>query len=317
MQFISSRKKFYILAWILSLLSIFIFFFVPKNLGIDMTGGLQISYDVSELVDVAKLDLIRSDIQETYTFDWEKILSDVLIYNINDSAIRVDMGLMKETDVVKSAKRIEDLREKIPSFFQEKDISVSESSFVSVGQSFGDFVLKRAYLNLVVCFMGIAIYLMFAFRKSIEGTSSFAFWAITLITLLHDVIVAAGMYILLGLIFPTLKVDAFFVTAILTILGYSINDTIVILDRIRATYRDKKSSDKRSEKQIFEDSIQVSLRRSLYTSMTLVIVLVCMLIFGPEALRWFTTLMLLGAIIGTYSSICLAAPMLYDINSHK
>ncbi len=126
---------------------------------------------------------------------------------------------------------------------------------------------------------------MFAFRKSIEGTSSFTFGAITLITLLHDVVVAAGIYIALGLIFPGLKVDTFFVTAILTILGYSINDTIVILDRVRANYKDRKSHDKRSDKQIFEDSIQVSLRRSLYTSMMLVIVLVSMLFFGPEALR--------------------------------
>lgn len=78
--------------------------------------------------------------------------------------------------------------------------------------------------------------------------------------------------------------DTFFVTAILTTLGYSINDTIVILDRIRSTYKDKKSHDKRNAKQIFEDSIQVSLRRSLYTSMTLVMVLVSMLFFGPDAL---------------------------------
>lgn len=131
----------------------------------------------------------------------------------------------------------------------------------------------------MMCIFAIALYLMFAFRKSIQGTSSFTFGAITLITLFHDVIVAAGIYMALGLIFPGLKVDTFFVTAILTILGYSINDTIVILDRIRSNYKEKKSSDKRSEKQIFEDSIQVSLRRSIYTSMMLFIVLVAMLFF--------------------------------------
>lgn len=158
---------------------------------------------------------------------------------------------------------------------------------------------------------------MYAFRKSIEGTSSFTFGAITLITLFHDIVVAAGIYIALGVVLPELKVDTFFVTAILTILGYSINDTIVIIDRIRANYKDKRSTDKRSEKQIFEDSIQVSLRRSLYTSMMLIIVLISMLFFGPEALRGFVTLMLLGTIVGTYSSICLAAPLLYDINSWK
>lgn len=301
----------------MTVLSIATFFFVPKNLGIDMTGGLQIEYSVPQAIDSQKLDIIREEILQDYSFENKKIISDLLLYSVNGNSIRTDIGLASEKDVLKASQRTEDLRAKIPSYFKKEWIEISEASFVSVGQSFGDFVLKRAYLNLIVCFIGIAVYLMFAFRKSIEGTSSFAFGAITLITLLHDVIVAAGIYIALWLIFPGLKVDAFFVTAILTILGYSINDTIVILDRIRATYRDKKSNDKRSEKQIFEDSIQVSLRRSLYTSMTLVMVLVAMLLFWPEALMWFVTLMLLGAIVGTYSSICLAAPLLYDINSRK
>jgi preprotein translocase SecF subunit len=317
MQFIASRKKFYTLASTLIALSIFAFLFLPKNLGIDMTWGLQIEYSVWSPVEAQRLDAIRENILQKYTFEDKKILSDVLVYSINTTSIRTDIGLVSEENVIKAAERIENLRQQIPVFFKESDVEVTESSFVSVGQSFGDFVLDRAYLNLIVCFVGIAVYLMFAFRKSIEGTSSFAFGAITLITLLHDIIVASGIYIALWLIFPGLKVDAFFVTAILTILGYSINDTIVILDRIRSTYRDKKANDKRSDKQIFEDSIQVSLRRSLYTSMTLIMVLVSMLFFWPEALIWFVTLMLLGAVVGTYSSICLAAPLLYDINSRK
>jgi len=225
--------------------------------------------------------------------------------------------LLDEPDVKIAQQRVDDIRKSFPVFFQKHDITVSELSFVSVGQSFGKFVIDRAYLTLTMCFVVIALYLMYAFRKSIEGTSSFAFGAVTLATLLHDVMIAPGIFILLGLIFPVLKVDTFFVTAILTILGYSINDTIVILDRIRAAYRDKRANDKRTTKQIFDDSINVSLQRSVYTSMTLAIVLVSMLLFGPDALVGFTTLMLLGTIVGTYSSICIAAPILYDINSSK
>jgi preprotein translocase SecF subunit len=225
--------------------------------------------------------------------------------------------LTKESDVQSSQKRVDDIRQNFPLFFQKQDIAVSELTFISVGQSFGKFVIDRAYLTLTMCFVVIALYLMYAFRQSIEGTSSFTFGAVTLATLLHDIMIAPGIFILLGLIFPVLKVDTFFVTAVLTILGYSINDTIVILDRIRASYRDKRANDKRTTKQIFDDSINVSLRRSIYTSMTLVIVLISMLLFGPDALIGFTTLMLLGALVGTYSSICIAAPILYDINSSK
>lgn len=314
MRFIANRKKFYLISGIGFLISFLVFFFVPKNYGIDMTGGLQIEYSVSAPVESGKLDEIREDILKNYLFESQSVVSDLLVYTVDDTSLRMDVGLIAESDVKKAQNRTEDIRSALPKFFQKHDVAVTESSFISVGQSFGKFVIDRAYLTLTMCLIAIALYLMYAFRQSIEGTSGFTFGAITLITLLHDIIIAPGIFILLGLFFPELKVDTFFVTAILTTLGYSINDTIVILDRIRASYKDKKSSDKRPMKQIFEDSIQVSLRRSLYTSMTLVMVLVSMLFFGPNALLGFTTLMLLGAIIGTYSSICIAAPLLYDIN---
>ncbi len=317
MQFIANRKKFYLFSGITTLLSFLVFFTIHPNLGIDMTGGLQIEYHTASSLTPVQIASVKEDIIENYTFEGKHIISDIIVYSTNNSAVRVDIGLEKEADTKKATAHSDDIRTRMPEFFKKHDIVISEASFISVWKSFWDFVLNRAYLNLTVCLFAIAFYLMFAFRKSIEGTSSFTFGAITLITLLHDVVVAAGIYIALGLVFPGLKVDTFFVTAILTILGYSINDTIVILDRVRANYKDKKSHDKRSDKQIFEDSIQISLRRSLYTSMMLVIVLVSMLFFGPEALRGFTTLMLLGTIVGTYSSICLAAPLLYDINSRK
>ncbi len=281
-----------------------------------MTGGLQIEYNVSKPVDAEKLAEIREDILKNYIFDARSVVSDLLVYTVDTSSIRMDVGLVEELDVKKSQKRTEDIRRALPIFFTKHDVTVNESSFVSVGQSFGKFVIDRAYLTLTMCLIAIALYLMYAFRQSIEGTSSFTFGAITLVTLFHDIIIAPGIFILFWLFFPELKVDTFFVTALLTTLGYSISDTIVILDRIRANYKDKKMSDKRSTKQIFEDSIQVSLRRSLYTSMTLVMVLLAMLFFGPSALLGFTTLMLLGAIVGTYSSICIAAPLLYDINKN-
>ncbi len=314
MQFIASRKKFYTISGIFFLISFFVFFFLPKNLGIDMTGWLQIEYNTSSSINEEKLSQVKENIINSYNFSGEKIVSDLLVYSLNENTIRVDVGLSSEPDVTKDSQRSTDIRQKFPNFFHTADIVVSESSFVVVGKSFGKFVLDRAYLTLTVCLFGIALYLMFAFKKSIAWTSGITFGVITLATLLHDIIIAPGIYIILGLFFPELKIDTFFVTAILTILGYSINDTIVILDRIRSNYRDKRAHDKRTDKQIFEESIQVSLRRSIYTSMTLVIVLISMLLFWPDALFGFVTLMLLGTIIGTYSSICIAAPVLYDIN---
>jgi preprotein translocase SecF subunit len=317
MRFLANRKKFYTVSGTLVILSFLSFFFIPKNYGIDMTGGLQIAYSAENSVESEKLEIIRADIINAYTFNWQDIISDILIYAVNTNDIRMDIWLVSESDIQVSQMQVTDIRSSLPDFFEKEGIAVSELSFVSVGNSFGKFVLDRAYLTLTMCLISIAVYLMFAFRKSIEGASSFSFGAITLGTLFYDIIVATGLFIALGVFFPVLKIDTFFVTAILTILGFSINDTIVILDRIRSNYKNKKSQDQRTTKQIFEESIQVSLRRSFYTSMTLIIVLICMLFFGPDALVGFTTLMLLGTITGTYSSICLAAPILYDINSSK
>lgn len=313
MHFINQRKIFYTISSSLIILSVVVFFFAPKNFGIDMTGGLQIEYTVQTMPDEAKLTEVRKQILDTYVFENKKVLSDVNVYPVNTSSIRADIGLNTEPDKQKSEDRTADIRTRIPQIFQDNGVVVTEASFISVGQSFGQFVLDRAYLTLIICCIGIALYVMFAFRKSIEWLPSSVFGGITLITLLHDVTIAPAIYLLLSIPFPFLKIDTFFVTAILTILGYSINDTIVILDRVRAEYHDRKSSDKRSDKQVFEDSIQVSLWRSILTSMTLTLVLIAMLFFGPEALYGFVTLMLLGTLVGTYSSIMIAAPLVYDI----
>ena len=196
MQFIANRKKFYIISGIGFLISFLVFFFVPKNYGIDMTGGLQIEYNVSKPVDAEKLAEIREDLLKHYIFDARSVVSDLLVYTVDTSSIRMDVGLVEELDVKKSQKRTEDIRRALPIFFTKHDVTVNESSFVSVGQSFGKFVIDRAYLTLTMCLIAIALYLMYAFRQSIEGTSSFTFGAITLVTLFHDIIIAPGIFIL-------------------------------------------------------------------------------------------------------------------------
>jgi preprotein translocase subunit SecF len=145
MRFLANRKKFYIVSGVLTLLSLVSFFFLPKNYGIDMTGGLQISYSTEN-----------------------QVLPENLESAVNTNDIRMDIGLVAESDIETAQMQVTDIRNVLPSFFKKKDMVVSELSFVSVGNSFGKFVLDRAYLTLTMCLIAIAIYLMFAFRKSIE-----------------------------------------------------------------------------------------------------------------------------------------------------
>ncbi|MEI6711946.1 MAG: hypothetical protein WCK88_07430 [bacterium] len=168
MHFINQRKIFYTISSSLILLSVVVFFFAPKNFGIDMTGGLQIEYTAKTIPNEAKLAEVKKQILDTYLFEGKKVLSDINVYSVNTSAIRADIGLNIESDKQKSEQRTADVRARIPQIFQDNGVVVTESSFISVGQSFGKFVLDRAYLTLVICCIGIALYVMFAFRKSIE-----------------------------------------------------------------------------------------------------------------------------------------------------
>ena len=120
--------------------------------------------------------------------------------------------------------------------------------------------------------------------------------------------------------FPEFKINTFFVTALLTILWYSINDTIVIFDRIRSNLKEfwgKIWKKWKTLKEIIDLSVNETLKRSIYTSLTLLFVLLTIFIFGPETIKWFILVMIFGTIVGTYSSIFVASPILYLVNRHK
>ena len=120
---------------------------------------------------------------------------------------------------------------------QSKDASVNETKYVNIGKSFGDYIKNTAFLTLAIAIVAITIYVTWAFSGVVSGISVSSFAIITIITLFHDVIISSGAYIVAGHFFPQFQIDTFFITALLTILGYSINDTIVVFDRIRANLK--------------------------------------------------------------------------------
>lgn len=136
MQFIANRKKFYIFSGITTVLSFLVFFLVHPNLGIDMTGGLQIEYSTQSSITPTQINEIKEDITKNYMFEGKQIISDVMIYTTNTSAVRVDIGLEEESDTKIATAQSDDIRTRMPDFFKKSDIVVSESSFVSVGKSF-------------------------------------------------------------------------------------------------------------------------------------------------------------------------------------
>lgn len=194
--------------------------------------------------------------------------------------------------------------------------TVTEAQYRNVGASFGDYIKSSGYLTLALAIIAISLYIQYAFRGSIAGMASWPFAVVTAVSLAHDVVIAFGLYVVTSYFFPEFKIDTFFITAMLTVLGYSINDTIVVMDRIRSNLQHPKSS-KGSFAHIIDTSIWETMRRSLFTTFTIVIVLVAMFFFGPESIRGFTLALIFGTLVGAYSSICVASPLLVDLTGKK
>lgn len=176
----------------------------------------------------------------------------------------------------------------------------------NVGPVIGNELKQRALIALLIASSAIVAYITWAFRKVPKPTSSLRFGITAIVALIHDVIVVVGMFAIFGH-FLDVEIDALFVTALLTVIGFSVHDTIVVFDRIRENlpkYLSKKFED------VANISISQTLGRSLNTSLTIVLVLLALLLFGGETIRWFVVALLIGTISGTYSSIFNATALL-------
>ena len=184
---------------------------------------------------------------------------------------------------------------------------VQEKQFTTIGPTVGETLKKRAVTALIVASIAIILYISFAFRRVPRKLSPWRFGIIAVITLLHDVLITVGVFVLLSHK-TAFEFDTLFVTALLTILGYSVNDTIVIFDRIR----DNLTNQQRGEpfEMVAEKSLHQSIPRSINTSVSTLIMLSALFLLGSESIRWFVLTLIVGAIIGTYSSIFLATPLL-------
>lgn len=184
----------------------------------------------------------------------------------------------------------------------------TELNFSNIGPTIGDELRKRAITAILLVLLGISLYIAYAFRKVSKPISSWKYGFATLISLLHDVIIPTGLLAILGA-WKGIEIDTNFIVALLVVMGFSVHDTIVVFDRIRENLIVRRGKDDFAE--IINISVRETFARSINTTLTLVIVLVALLIFGPPSLYYFVLTILVGTIFGTYSSIFLASPVLY------
>ena len=314
MDFIKSRGYAYGASLALTLAGAAALLLVPKNLGLDMTGGVMVELKVaSGTVDRAAADKVVLAAKD-FSFSGAKSVTEASAYPVvGTDLVRVEAGFDAGLPAEASAAAKSAFRSAVPALFSAQGFAATETRYSDIGQSFGDYVKKTAYLTLVLAIVAIAGYLGWAFRGSVQGISSLSLGFVTVLTLAYDVVATAGLYVLVGAAFPQFKFDTLLITALLTILGYCINDTIVILDRVRATVRDRKGGNLPLDR-LIDTSVHSVLARSIFTHLTLFLVLLSLFFFGPEALRGFMLALLIGTTVGTYSSIWVAAPLVYDLN---
>lgn len=208
--------------------------------------------------------------------------------------------------IIRTSPQDQDQHGKFSKALSDKFGPVTELQFTSIGPIIGKELRSQAFVQLTLVSLGIILYIAYAFRKVSKPVSSWRFGLAAIVALLHDLFILIGAFSLLGH-FKGIEVDSLFVTAVLTVLGFSVHDTIVVFDRIRENLRVRAGS---SLSEIINSSINQTLVRSINTSLTVIFVLLALFLFGGDTIHNFVLALLIGIVAGTYSSIFIASPIL-------
>lgn len=199
----------------------------------------------------------------------------------------------------------EDTHQKIVAELKKDDAALSERAFESIGPVIGNELRSKSLWALVIALLLICLYISIVFRKVSHPVASWKYGVVALVTLFHDVPFVLGAFALLGK-FGGIEVTSSFISAVLTVIGFSVHDTIVVFDRIRENLMKHHGS----FEEVVNMSINQTIVRSLNTSLTVLLVLAAIFFFGGESLKYFALALILGIGIGTYSSIFIASPLL-------
>ena len=320
-NFIGARKVTYIVSGVLvviGILGVNPHIMGKLNLGIDFSGGRNYIIRFAEPVNTeevnAALDNVfmaaKSELADEETFALNVITigdaNQVRVstnYRINDNSETLDDEI--EALLYEGCKQFLPENVTLKEFTStdiNPEIGIMQSQ--KVGPAIADDITQSAVWAVLAALLGIFLYVLLRFRN-------FSFSVGALAGLAHNTLIVLGAYALLWKVMPfSMEIDQSFIAAILTVIGYSINDTVVIFDRVReytGLYP------KRARKQNINDALNQTLSRTFSTSMSTLVVLIAIFCFGGETIRGFVFALIIGVVVGTYSSLCVATPLAYDI----
>jgi len=308
-DFIGKRKMAYIFSSFIITIGIIIMFMQGLNLGVDFKGGR--SYVVS-----FNQPIVASDLKISLTEAFDGNGTEVKTFGSNNvlkitTSYLVDEESTESDDMVK-----EKLVSGIAGFtglsFIEDGSRVDESHFsilssAKVGATIADDIKKDSMKAMGLSLIVIFLYILVRFRKWQFGLGA-------VVALFHDTLIVMSVIAIAGAFGFPFEIDQVFIAAILTIIGYSINDTVIVFDRIRENLGLHTSTDRTK---VFNEAINSTLNRTVITSLTTLIVVLVLLVFGGAVLRGFSFALMIGVIIGTYSSVFIASPIVVDFDTKK
>lgn len=301
-DFIGIRKYAYIFSIGLTLLSIITLSTKGLSKGIDFTGGRTYVVRFEQPVNTSEISNLLSDELGSdpvvVTFGSDNQVKISTKYKVEDPSATAEVNALIYNG----------LKGLVPGVDQTTFINENIVSSETVGPTIAKDQASKAVWAIVLALIGMFLYIFIRFRKWQYGLGS-------VVALAHDVIIVLGLYsILQGLMPFSMDIDQAFIAAILTVVGYSLNDTVVIFDRIREylpIYR------KRSTKEVYNMALNSTLARTLNTGMATIFVLIVIFIFGGEVIRGFIFALLFGIVFGTYSSLFVSTPVLYETTKRK
>lgn len=290
-MFIVKYKKFFIgLSILLVIGAGFLMNTYGIKRGIDFTGG--------SVIDITYEKAVPSLDAKTFTD------AGMTLYKTGDNTYRfVSVKTYEEVGPVISS--LGNIKSATPFVFTQVS---------TVGPTLGNEMTQKAIIAIVAVIFAILAFIAFSFREVSLPVQSWKYGVIAMVTLLHDIIVPTGVYVILSHKYGA-EVDTLFVIALLTIIGISISDKIVVFDRIRENL--KNNGKKNSFDEIVGMSLKQTFTRSINTSVTVILALLALYFFGPTTTKWFTVTLIVGMFVGTYSSIFVASPLLTMWNSKK
>ena len=282
---IGKRKIYYTISVIFIAVSVIALLLWGLEFGIDFKGGskLEVSYPNNNRPETEKIAESLKPLN----------LSDLRVSSVGDSGVNFRF---KETD--------ESTHQEIMKILNMD--GVEERRFSSIGPTIGVELQQKSMKAIIIVLLGISLYIAWAFRKISRPLGSWRYGVVTLVALFHDLMIPIGLFSILGHYYG-IEIGTNFIVALLVTLGFSVHDTIVVFDRIRENLKRYESLDFIS---LVNKSVNETIIRSISTSVTVLLTLFALFIFGGEELKYFILALMVGIFSGTYSSIFIASPIL-------